>query len=250
MRKCSIEGCNNEHRALGYCQMHYVRLKKYGDPNITQTIMNSTRSCSIEECDVKHYAKGLCKKHHIDKWRIDNEKHISEYNEKNKEHHKLANIDWKKRKRENEPEYFKERERKSNKRCMERYHNDPIYRQKQLDRIRIYREKNREHVNKLKRIWARNNPGSSRGRYGDDIELLLAMNNVRIRDDNSCQWYNCTETYKTTTIHVNHIFPQKEYPQYKYMENYMICYCVNHHAQWHKARGDYYWKLIESNKNN
>lgn len=30
---CKIEGCDNKSRgALGYCQKHYLRLKKYGDP--------------------------------------------------------------------------------------------------------------------------------------------------------------------------------------------------------------------------
>lgn len=184
----------------------------------------------------------------MDKWRIDKEEHILEYNKKNKERHKLANLDWKQRKRENEPEYFEELNRMDNKKRRNRYNIDPIYRQKQIDRTRRYRKENPEHVKELKRRWYRNNPTSSKCRYGNDIELLLAMNNVRSRDNNSCQWQNCTENHKTSQIHVNHIFPQNEYPQYKYMENYMICYCINHHAQWHKARGDNYWNLIESNK--
>ena len=39
---CSVEGCNNKHKGLGYCEKHYVQYKKYGyilkktnkDPNV------------------------------------------------------------------------------------------------------------------------------------------------------------------------------------------------------------------------
>ena len=29
---CSVEGCDQPHRIGGYCQMHFVRIKKYGSP--------------------------------------------------------------------------------------------------------------------------------------------------------------------------------------------------------------------------
>ena len=29
---CKIDGCENKHHSLGYCQKHYRRFKKYGDP--------------------------------------------------------------------------------------------------------------------------------------------------------------------------------------------------------------------------
>lgn len=32
MRMCGIEGCNEKHRAKGYCKRHYDKLMKYGDP--------------------------------------------------------------------------------------------------------------------------------------------------------------------------------------------------------------------------
>lgn len=31
-KTCSIEGCERDHRARGYCNLHYLRLKKKGDP--------------------------------------------------------------------------------------------------------------------------------------------------------------------------------------------------------------------------
>lgn len=32
---CTIENCNKEHEGLGFCNLHYKRFKKYGDPNKT-----------------------------------------------------------------------------------------------------------------------------------------------------------------------------------------------------------------------
>ncbi|MDE1845410.1 MAG: hypothetical protein KGI10_08805 [Thaumarchaeota archaeon] len=71
-----------------------------------------------------------------------------------------------------------------------------------------------------------------------DEEKRIAMENVRIRDNWTCQWQNCGKTIRETKLHVNHIFPVSEYPQYELKEDYMICYCLEHHAKWHKARGD------------
>lgn len=95
--------------------------------------------------------------------------------------------------------------------------------------------KNREEVIKRSAIWKKNNPQSTR-RQG--LDLQIAMNNVRRRDKNTCQWYGCGKNYKDITIHVHHIFPKKEYPELILSEDYMICYCKFHHAEWHKARGD------------
>jgi len=34
-RKCVIEGCNNKHYAKDYCQKHYKKFTRYGDPLIS-----------------------------------------------------------------------------------------------------------------------------------------------------------------------------------------------------------------------
>lgn len=31
-RKCSLNECNKKHRLNGFCEMHFARFKKYGDP--------------------------------------------------------------------------------------------------------------------------------------------------------------------------------------------------------------------------
>lgn len=32
MKKCNVENCENKHLAKGYCQKHYAKFRKYGDP--------------------------------------------------------------------------------------------------------------------------------------------------------------------------------------------------------------------------
>ncbi|KKM74397.1 hypothetical protein LCGC14_1400760 [marine sediment metagenome] len=32
MKKCIVDGCGRKHRSLGYCQKHYRKFKKYGNP--------------------------------------------------------------------------------------------------------------------------------------------------------------------------------------------------------------------------
>lgn len=80
------------------------------------------------------------------------------------------------------------------------------------------------------------------------LELQIAMDNVRIRDNNTCQWHNCGKTSGEASIHVNHIFPRSEYPELELVEKFMICYCADHHRIWHIARGDEYANLIQDNR--
>ena len=69
--------------------------------------------------------------------------------------------------------------------------------------------------------------------------LFIAENNVKKRDNWSCRWYGCKRSkYNHNTIHVHHIFPISEYPELKYREEYMICYCKEHHREFHEKRGD------------
>ena len=77
-------------------------------------------------------------------------------------------------------------------------------------------------------------------------ELRTIMNNVRKRDNNTCQWQGCGLTHRQAPIHVHHIFPRNEYQELELVEQYMICYCANHHGLWHRYRGDYYSELILS----
>jgi hypothetical protein len=124
------------------------------------------------------------------------------------------------------------------------------YRKENLQTIRLkkieYYEKNKSKI--LERVkkyaienadkiiaYRKANPHSSRS-Y--PLELQFAMNNVRKRDNNTCQWYGCGLTHHDIEIHVNHIFPRSEYPELELIQDYMICYCIMHHIKFHEARGD------------
>lgn len=89
--------------------------------------------------------------------------------------------------------------------------------------------------------WRKKHPTSS-NKYSYQTRLM--MNNVRIRDNNTCQWQNCGKQHIDTTIHVHHIFPRSKYPELEEIERNMICYCVKHHRLWHQYRGDPCYKLI------
>jgi len=98
-----------------------------------------------------------------------------------------------------------------------------------------WKRENRVRVNLKRRLWRRNNPETS---DHFSYELREAMDNARTRNKNTCQWYGCGLTFRQTTIQAHHIFPKKEYPDLQLVEQYIICYCMEHHTQWHEARGD------------
>jgi hypothetical protein len=52
MKKCIIDGCNNQHKARGFCMKHY-RSQGAND-----------RRCEIVACNRSHYARGYCWKHY------------------------------------------------------------------------------------------------------------------------------------------------------------------------------------------
>ena len=109
------------------------------------------------------------------------------------------------------------------------------WRKKNPDYRHEYYLKNIERHRETTKIWKKNNP---RAGYIYSYELQNAINNVRYRDNNTCQWDKCGLTHKQTQIDVNHIFPKSEYPELELVEQYMICYCGFHHAMFHNYRGD------------
>src|SRR5699024_5236537 len=53
-KTCSVDGCDNKHRAKGLCSTHYNKeLAKPGG-----------RKCSRSGCDRPHLAKGMCRSHY------------------------------------------------------------------------------------------------------------------------------------------------------------------------------------------
>ena len=65
---CSIEGCPNPPRSRGWCDKHYYRWRKYGDPNVFlqehYVRRGSVPVCKVEGCEGGHEAFGLCRKHY------------------------------------------------------------------------------------------------------------------------------------------------------------------------------------------
>lgn len=58
--KCKINECNQNSIGRGYCNKHYLRYKKYGNPLFTK----HKKICSIGGCCNKHFGNGLCAMHH------------------------------------------------------------------------------------------------------------------------------------------------------------------------------------------
>lgn len=153
------------------------------------------------------------------------------------------NPEWQREWDKNNPEKRKEinkkfaqkPERKEYHRQWERdkYETDPEFKRKKL-------EGNKE--------WRMENPRSG---MSYSYEVQEAMMNVRIRDKNTCQWYGCGLKAKDgISTHVHHIFPRSEYPELETVEQYMICYCANHHGLWHRYRGDHYSEMISWREEN
>lgn len=128
--------------------------------------------------------------------------------------------------------YKNKNRQKMNQKYLQKYWSNPEV--ARLKRIKKYWN-NVEHYRKKNREYRRNNPGSCRS-YS--LELQLAMNKVRKRDNNTCQWFECGLTHREAPIHIHHIFPRSQYPELELIEQYMICYCANHHGLWHRYRGD------------
>jgi hypothetical protein len=62
---CGIQGCTRSPRARGYCQAHYLRWLRHGDPLAGGPARNPCGSaCSVPGCGRKPRGRGLCPVHH------------------------------------------------------------------------------------------------------------------------------------------------------------------------------------------
>ena len=71
MKTCSIDKCDNAHRARGYCANHYKSYMKWGDPLIKGRMGREIQyeTCTIitqdnRKCLKPHTAKGMCQMHY------------------------------------------------------------------------------------------------------------------------------------------------------------------------------------------
>lgn len=65
MKTCKVEGCERSHEALGYCEKHYKRFKKWGDPLYVKINMVNSGVCSIDGCNNKYHGLGFCSDHYL-----------------------------------------------------------------------------------------------------------------------------------------------------------------------------------------
>lgn len=69
-RMCSVDGCDHESYARGWCTAHYSRWRNAGDPQPDKPVKRYRidRGCSVEGCAGGHYARGWCTKHYSRWW--------------------------------------------------------------------------------------------------------------------------------------------------------------------------------------
>jgi hypothetical protein len=66
MALCSIAGCSKATVGRGFCDTHYRRFRRYGDPlKISRLAPGTHLVCSVDGCGRKHMSLGYCNKHLI-----------------------------------------------------------------------------------------------------------------------------------------------------------------------------------------
>lgn len=60
---CAVAGCNQPSNAKGYCGKHYVRWRKYGDPEGRRALPQKYQPCSVDGCTEPSRARGWCGTH-------------------------------------------------------------------------------------------------------------------------------------------------------------------------------------------
>lgn len=68
VRTCVVEGCGKKHAAKDFCEMHYRRWRRHGDPFCVLPSRVSTRVCDMAGCLREHYARGFCEMHY-NRWK-------------------------------------------------------------------------------------------------------------------------------------------------------------------------------------
>lgn len=63
---CAIDGCTRPHFARGWCNTHYYRWRRHGDPLVSLAGVGGV--CSIEGCDTASKQRGWCHMHY-ERWR-------------------------------------------------------------------------------------------------------------------------------------------------------------------------------------
>lgn len=83
---CSIDGCERTARLRGWCQPHYMRWYRNGDPE--QGVRFNQKPpedgiCTIGGCDKPHSSRGWCATHYM-RWRVHGDPNHVEYSQTGK----------------------------------------------------------------------------------------------------------------------------------------------------------------------
>jgi hypothetical protein len=77
--KCKLTTCQRPKACRGYCEFHYRRWLRHGDPlsdkPLAQTYVDG-RQCEVESCDRQASAQNFCKKHYLRWWKYGDPNHI------------------------------------------------------------------------------------------------------------------------------------------------------------------------------
>lgn len=64
MRRCAVAGCERPWRAKGYCNPHYLRWYRTGNPGDADIREYGHESCHVEGCERPYRSSGYCATHH------------------------------------------------------------------------------------------------------------------------------------------------------------------------------------------
>ena len=67
LKKCTVEGCNRPHHALGLCAAHYHRQRKGQSLSLPVLPRRAGAPCAVEGCRLpldRHSARGFCRLHY------------------------------------------------------------------------------------------------------------------------------------------------------------------------------------------
>lgn len=65
--RCAVTGCARPVKARGWCDTHYTRWRRTGDPGPALIRARGTDRayvCTVEGCTKPHHARGLCHTHY------------------------------------------------------------------------------------------------------------------------------------------------------------------------------------------
>lgn len=64
MRVCTVDECESQYFAKGYCKKHYTRVRNHKNPHTVLIYKYHNKECLVPDCSNKFFSLGYCRKHH------------------------------------------------------------------------------------------------------------------------------------------------------------------------------------------